>query len=122
MAYFRCSSGSGGSGGYSLLKTEQMQFTNKVGSLSGLTSGKEYMIIFSWGWSNTNEGADTKISTMTNTTNLTRVDSGQEGNGTVYCNTYWSIYTFKATGTTSTVTKTNQPNSVKGRYFLFEKA
>lgn len=120
MAFFRSSSGSGGSG-YQLLKTEQLTFSSKTATLTGLTVGKEYMLIFSFGWSNLNAGADAKLASATNTQDLTLVDSAQESCGTTYCNTYWSIYTFKATGTTSVLTKSGTPNNGNLRLFLFEK-
>lgn len=122
MAFFRCSSGSGSSGGdnYTLSTTKTVRFTNRVGSLTGLTNGKPYMLIIAFGWSNANFKAE--LSSATNTTGLTKVYSGVDVVGTTYCNTNWSIYTFTATSTSSTLTLSSMGTSASDiRIFLFEK-
>ena len=120
MAFFQFSSG-GTSAGYQLLKTEQLTFSNKVATLTGMTPGKEYMLILSFGWSNINTGTNCRISSITNTTDLTDVDTGMEYNGTQYCYTHWCIYTFKATGSSGDITKETAPSAPKARCYLFEK-
>lgn len=122
MALFRCGSG-GSSGGdsYTFSTTKAVRFTNRAGSLTGLTSGKSYMLIIAFGWSNT--GYKAELSSATNTTGLTKVDSGVEAVGQTYCNTNWSIYTFTATSTSSTLTLSSMStNASDVRIFLFEKA
>lgn len=110
------------SSGYTLLKTEQLTFSSKTATLTGLTVGKEYMLIISFGWSNNNTGTNCQISSITNTSDLTLVDGGiVEYNGTQYCYTAWCIYTFTATGTSGVITKATNPSNPKARCFLFEK-
>ena len=121
MAYFRCGSG-GSSGGdsYTLSTTKTVRFTSKAGSLTDLTSGKSYMLIIAFGWSNTNYKAE--LASATNTTGLTKVNSGVDVVGQTSCNTNWSIYTFTATSTSSTLTFSSMGSVTSDvRIFLFEK-
>lgn len=123
MAFFRCSSG-GGSGGdnYVFSKTEKITFSSKAGTLSGLTSGKSYMLIIDFGWSNANYSAE--LASATNTSGLTKVNSGVDvvTTQTNYANTNWSIYTFTATSTSSKLTLSSMSSASCGiRVFLFEK-
>ena len=112
----------GGDKGYNLLKTEKAVCSNREFAINGLTNGKEYMLIISYGWSNTNIST-LNIASATNTSNLTRKDGVNEYNGTQYCNTWWCIYTFIATGTSTTITyASGVPTTTQCRYFLFEKA
>lgn len=122
MALFRCSSGGGGGGdNYTFSTTKAVSFNNKAGTLTGLTNGKSYMLIIAFGWSNTSYKAE--LSSATNTTDLTKVNSGVEAVGQTYCNTNWAIYTFTATSTSSTLTFSSMTSSASTiRVFLFEKA
>ena len=119
--WMEMTNGAGGSGGYQLLKTEQLTFSEKIATLTGLTPGKGYMLILSFGWSNANTGTNCRLTSITNTTDLTDVETGTEYNGTQYCYTHWCIYTFKATGSSGTITKETAPSNPKARCFLFEK-
>lgn len=121
MAFIRAGSGGSSGDSYKLSSTKTIRFSSKVGSLTGLTSGKSYMLIIAFGWSNTNFNAE--LASATNTSNLVKVNSGTEAVGPSYCNTYWSIYTFTATSTSSTLTFSSMSSSNSDvRIFLFEKA
>lgn len=107
--------------GYAYLTTKTISVSNKVGSLTGLTAGKEYYMIVDYAWSNANYNAD--ITSMTNTSDLAEVSSTQErvtGNVAAYLNQ--SIHTFKATSTSSNITFTTMSTSgLTVRVTLFEK-
>ena len=106
--------------GYDYKTTKTVSFSSKTGTLTGLTSGKKYYLIISFGWSNGNYKAE--LASATNTSGLTKVASGVDAVGTTYCNTNWSVYTFTATGTSSTLTFSSMSNSTSAvRVFLFEK-
>lgn len=120
MAWIRGSSGGVLPCGYQLLKTEKLTFSSKTATLTDLTVGKEYMLIIAFGWSNTNYKAE--LASATNTTGLTKVNSGVDAVGPTYCNTNWSIYTFTATSTSSTLTFSSMASTASNvRIFLFEK-
>ena len=104
-----------------LTNTEQSVGANKQTTLSGLTSGKKYILVacFAAG----NEIFDANISTMTNTTGLTKLAGGRDKTfavSSVYCN--WSVYKFTAASTSSLVTMANTSTSAvtKVRFILFE--
>ena len=124
MAWIRASAGGGGGGGgdsYVFSSTQKIRFSSRVGLLTDLTPGKSYMLIIAFGWSNSNYSA--KLASASNTTNLAEVNSGTDAVGTTYCNTDWSIYTFTATGTSSTLTFSSMSSADSDvRIFLFEKA
>ena len=107
--------------GYDYKTTKTISVSSKSASLTGLTSGKEYYMFVSYAWTNTNYNAE--ISSMTNTTNLTKVDSGRDRpTSSLAAYENWSLYTFKATSTSSTITfSTTATSAFTARVLLFEK-
>ena len=107
--------------GFDYLTTKTISVSSKTASLTGLTSGKEYYMMVDYAWTNTGYNAD--ITSMTNTTNLTKISSTTDrtySGAAAYTN--HSIYSFKATGTSSTITfTTTSANSQTFRVTLFEK-
>ena len=107
--------------GYDYKTTKTISVSSKSASLTGLTSGKEYYMFVSYAWTNTNYNAE--ISSMTNTTNLTKVDSGRDRpTSSLAAYENWSLYTFKASSTSSTITfSTTATSAFTARVLLFEK-